>query len=178
VSRDEVRSQRRGRTDAACHVKRARKGSLPSDEPSRVSLREMPEVDFSRGYRDPKRFAVPLARTGIAVRASSLSKRGGDSKLLPSWASGVPVLLEEPRATGVHATDECFAVELDDGREIHVPLEWAVRLRDAPKRAIENVRISADGQYINWPDLGEDMHLHDLLYTRRVARMLRRARAR
>lgn len=85
---------------------------------------------------------------------------------------------EEPRAVGVRATSDCFAVELDDGREIHIPLEWAVRLRGATKRDIENVRISDDGQAINWPALDEDMRLSDLMYPQRVARIVRAERKR
>jgi len=53
-----------------------------------------------------------------------------------------------------------------------------VRLRGATKRDIENVRISDDGQAINWPALDEDMRLSDLMYPQRVARIVRAERKR
>ena len=81
----------------------------------------------------------------------------------------MPDLPEAPRATAVRISEYHFTVMLEDGRELAVPLEWFVRLRDAPRAKLENVRLLSDGEDIAWPDLDEDLHVFDLLYPKRFA---------
>ena len=69
----------------------------------------------------------------------------------------------------VSVGDYHFTVVLEDGRELAVPLEWFVRLRDAPRAKLENVRLMGAGEAICWPDLDEDLHVFDLLYPKRFA---------
>ena len=76
---------------------------------------------------------------------------------------------DEPRAVEVHAIDDCLAVYLEDGRELRLPLEFFVRLRDAPIAQIENVEIIAGGRDLHWPDLNEDIHVVDLFYPPKFA---------
>ena len=58
-------------------ARRARAESGPAETPSKASLREMPERDFSSGRRDPRRFAAPLARTGLVFRVGPGRPRNG-----------------------------------------------------------------------------------------------------
>jgi hypothetical protein len=85
----------------------------------------------------------------------------------------MPELDEMPRAMAVRISEYHFTVVLEDGRELAVPLEWFLRLRDAPRAALENVRLMGDGEDISWPDLDEDLHVFDLLYPKRFADELR-----
>lgn len=80
---------------------------------------------------------------------------------------------EYPRAVAVHINAPHFFLVLDDGRVLAVPLEWSVKLRDAPIDKLANVVLLGDGEDISWPDLNEDMHIFDLLYPRRFADQLR-----
>ena len=82
---------------------------------------------------------------------------------------GTPDVPEEPRAVAVTYTEDCFVIELEDGRALHVPLEWSVRLRDATPEQLKNVELVGGGMDLSWPDLDEDMHVVDLLYPPRFA---------
>jgi Protein of unknown function (DUF2442) len=81
----------------------------------------------------------------------------------------MPDLPEEPRAMAVCIGEYHFTIALEDGRELAIPLEWFVRLRDAPRAKLENVRLLGEGADISWPDLDEDLHVFDLLYPKRIA---------
>jgi hypothetical protein len=83
---------------------------------------------------------------------------------------GHPDMPEVPRAVEVHAIDDCLAVSLADGRELRLPLEFFVALRDATPQQIENVEYIDDGRDLHWPDLDEDIHVVDLLYPPRLAK--------
>ena len=81
----------------------------------------------------------------------------------------MPDLPEEPRATAVRIGEYHFTVVLEDGRELAVPLEWSIRLRDATRVQLENVKLIGGGTDLCWPDLDEDLHVVDLLYPSRFA---------
>jgi Protein of unknown function (DUF2442) len=81
----------------------------------------------------------------------------------------MPDLPEEPMAMEVRIGEHHFTILLEDGRELTVPFEWFVRLRDAPRAQLENVRIMGVGEALSWPDLDEDLHVFDLLYPKRFA---------
>jgi hypothetical protein len=60
--------------------------------------------------------------------------------------------------------DDAMQVNLTDGREIRVPLEWFPKLRDASPETRRNWRLIGKGIGIHWPDLDEDLSLEGLLH--------------
>jgi hypothetical protein len=70
---------------------------------------------------------------------------------------------EVPRAVAVRIGDDRFTVELEDGRELSVPLEWFPSLRGATRATRSNFRIIGGGIGIHWPDLDEDLSVAGLL---------------
>ena len=66
-------------------------------------------------------------------------------------------------ALDVHFTDDALHVELSDGREVSVPLEWFPRLRDATPEQRNNWRLIARGIGIHWEDVDEDISVVSLL---------------
>jgi len=54
-------------------------------------------------------------------------------------------------------------IELADGREISVPLEWFPSLRDATEAQRSNWRLIGRGVGIHWEDLDEDISVAGLL---------------
>lgn len=59
--------------------------------------------------------------------------------------------------------DDSMQVNLTDGREIRVPLEWFPKLRDASPKQRQNWRLIGKGIGIHWPDLDEDVSLEGML---------------
>lgn len=70
---------------------------------------------------------------------------------------------EQALATDVRLTDDRLIVELEDGRELSVPLEWFARLKNATPRQRSNWRFIAGGEGIHWPDVDEDLSVQALL---------------
>ena len=108
------------------------------------------------------------------MHENSLKSTGSDSTttgrpFLRADECCTPDVPEVPRAVAVTYADGCFVIALEDGRALHVPLEWSVRLRDATPEQLENVELVGGGVDISWPDLDEDMHVVDLLYPSRFA---------
>ena len=66
-------------------------------------------------------------------------------------------------ALTVHFTQDALRVELSDGREISVPLEWFPRLRDATSKQRKNWRLIAKGIGIHWEEVDEDISVATLL---------------
>jgi len=66
-------------------------------------------------------------------------------------------------AVGVRFDDEILHVQLTDGREISVPLEWFPTLRDATEAQRSNWRLIGRGVGIHWEDLDEDISVAGLL---------------
>ena len=50
-----------------------------------------------------------------------------------------------------------------DSRTISVPLVWYPRLIHATPAERSNLELWADGRYIHWPDLDEDLSVEGLL---------------
>ena len=69
----------------------------------------------------------------------------------------------EPRATGVSFNTNELIVQLADGRTIIVPLSWYPRLFNATPEQRAEYRIIGDGEYINWPQIDEDLTVAGLL---------------
>jgi Protein of unknown function (DUF2442) len=76
---------------------------------------------------------------------------------------------EQPRATGVEVVDGELIVDLEDGRSVHVPLEWFPKLRDAAPEALAEWRLVGRGVGIHWPKLDEDISVRGLLLPARAA---------
>ena len=66
-------------------------------------------------------------------------------------------------ALDVHCTDDTLTVNLSDGRQVSVPLEWFPRLRDATPKKRKNWRLIAKGIGIHWEDVDEDIAVSTLL---------------
>lgn len=73
------------------------------------------------------------------------------------------VLEIEPVAVEVTVTDDDLAVDLADGRCIHVPLAWYPRLFYASDTERQNWQLLGDGYAIEWPDLDEHIGIEGLL---------------
>ena len=69
----------------------------------------------------------------------------------------------EPIAVGITVTDDDLAVNLADGRSIHVPLAWFPRLFHASDAERQNWQLLGDGYAIEWPDLDEHIGVDGLL---------------
>jgi len=67
------------------------------------------------------------------------------------------------RASNVSTTETELIVHLVDGRTIIVPLEWYPRLNAATADQRAKYRLIGDGEYINWPDVDEDLSVSGLL---------------
>jgi len=67
------------------------------------------------------------------------------------------------RASNVSTTETELIVHLVDGRTIIVPLEWYPRLNQATVEERARYRLIGDGEYINWPDVDEDLSVAGLL---------------
>ena len=66
-------------------------------------------------------------------------------------------------AVSVHCDGEMLHVQLSDGREVSVPLEWFPRLRDATPTQRANWRLIGRGVGIHWEDIDEDLSVEGLL---------------
>lgn len=69
----------------------------------------------------------------------------------------------EARAMRVWFDEHMLRVELRDGREIAVPLDWFPSLRDAPPADREAWRLIGGGIGISWESLDEDLSVAGLL---------------
>ena len=66
-------------------------------------------------------------------------------------------------AIGIRFEAESLHVQLIDGREIVVPLEWFPTLRNATNEQRDNWRFIGKGVGIHWEDLDEDLSVGGLL---------------
>jgi len=69
--------------------------------------------------------------------------------------------------------DEMMRVQLTDGREISVPLEWFPSLRNANENQRKNWRLIGKGVGIHWEDIDEDLSVEGLLSTYPKSLMVR-----
>lgn len=70
-------------------------------------------------------------------------------------------------ARHVRFTAERLVVELTDGREIAVPLDWYPRLWHGTPEERQNWALIGDGDGIHWPDLDEDLSVESIVAGRR-----------
>jgi hypothetical protein len=72
-------------------------------------------------------------------------------------------LKTEPLAVDVSFSDATFAVALDDGRSLTVPIDWFPRLMGATAAQRQNWRLIGRGEGLHWPDVDEDISVLGLL---------------
>jgi hypothetical protein len=66
-------------------------------------------------------------------------------------------------ATSIRFDAERMHVQLSDGREISVPLEWFPSLRNATDEQRNKWRLIGKGVGIHWEELDEDISVEGLL---------------
>lgn len=66
-------------------------------------------------------------------------------------------------ASNLFFTEDKMIVQLEDGRELSVPLEWFHKLRNATKEQLEKWRFIGNGEGIHWEELDEDISIENLL---------------
>lgn len=66
-------------------------------------------------------------------------------------------------AVSTHCDNEMLHVQLSDGRQISVPMEWFPRLRDATPAQRQDWRLIGRGVSIHWEDIDEDISVEGLL---------------
>ncbi len=66
-------------------------------------------------------------------------------------------------ATDLSFTETKMIIQLEDGRELSVPLEWFAKLRNATKEQLEKWRFIGKGEGIHWEELDEDISVENLL---------------
>jgi len=76
---------------------------------------------------------------------------------------GSLVLAASALAVSVRFSNDMLYVQLSDGREVGVPLEWFPSLRDATADQRANWRLIGRGIGIHWEELDEDLSVEGLL---------------
>ncbi|MFA5031450.1 MAG: DUF2442 domain-containing protein [bacterium] len=66
-------------------------------------------------------------------------------------------------AVDVFFSKEKMHVQLSDGREIIIPIEWFPKLRNATEKQKNNWRLIGKGIGIHWKDIDEDLSVENLL---------------
>jgi Protein of unknown function (DUF2442) len=72
-------------------------------------------------------------------------------------------LINEPRCKKLTFNTDTFLVELDDGRELRVPLSYFPRLLNATPAQRKKFVISGGGVGLHWDELDEDISVRGLL---------------
>ena len=67
-------------------------------------------------------------------------------------------------AQKVWFSENMLVAQLEDGREISVPLEWYPKLRDASEEQLNNWRFIGGGIGIHWEELDEDLYVEGFLH--------------
>ena len=62
-------------------------------------------------------------------------------------------------------TDDLLYVQLEDGRELGVPLAWFPRLSAATPEQRANWQLLGRGVGLHWPDVDKDLSVAGLLST-------------
>ncbi len=73
--------------------------------------------------------------------------------------------LDPTRASAqkVSFTDDCLVVDLQDGRQVSVPLAWFPRLLHALPEQRQKWELLGGGGGIHWPEVDEDISVEGLL---------------
>ena len=63
----------------------------------------------------------------------------------------------------VQVTEQSLIVDFQDGRSLHLPLEWFPRLQNASPSGHNSWKLIEDGAVIRWSQLGQDLSAQSLL---------------
>lgn len=63
----------------------------------------------------------------------------------------------------VQVTEHSLIVDFQDGRSLHLPLEWFPRLQEASPSGRNSWKLIEDGTVIRWSQLGQDLSAQSLL---------------
>jgi hypothetical protein len=126
---------------------------------------EPPHIHVERGDGYAKFWLEPVDLADAKdLKNQDLKRARLSSTARPSWSDGVSISApDQPRATDVEVIDGELVVHLEDGRTVHVPLEWFPKLRDASPNEIADWRLVGRGVGIHWPKLDEDLSVRGLL---------------
>jgi len=72
-------------------------------------------------------------------------------------------LEHECLSTRLSFSEDSFTVNLNDGRQITIPLAWYPRLLAGTKHERENYEFIGGGEGVHWPKLDEDILIEGLL---------------
>jgi hypothetical protein len=72
-------------------------------------------------------------------------------------------LVSDAQAKAIRFDEDTMWVDLEDGRQLGVPLAYFPRLMNATAAQRENVTISGGGTGLHWDDLDEDISVPSLL---------------
>ncbi len=67
------------------------------------------------------------------------------------------------KAVSLSFSEGKMTIQLEDGRELSVPLEWFPRLRNASMNQLNDWRLIANGEGIHWNEIDEDILVERLL---------------
>lgn len=73
----------------------------------------------------------------------------------------------EPFAVAVQVVEVRIVVDLDDGRQLRVPIDWYPRLVHATAAERNHLELFGSGYAIEWPDIDEHLSVEGLLAGRR-----------
>lgn len=85
------------------------------------------------------------------------------STSVPSGRGMVAPPIAHARATGVAVLDDALVVQLEDGRQLSVPLAWYPRLADATDEQRAKWQLVGRGVGIHWPEIDEDLSVAGML---------------
>lgn len=72
------------------------------------------------------------------------------------------VIGKSSKAVDLSFTEHKMTFLLKDGRELSVPLEWFLRLKNADPELLEKWRFIGDGEGVHWIALDEDILIENL----------------
>ena len=72
-------------------------------------------------------------------------------------------LVSDAQAKAVRFDSSTMWIDLEDGRQLGVPLAYFPRLLNATPEQLDKFTISGGGTGLHWDDLDEDISVHSLL---------------
>jgi len=73
------------------------------------------------------------------------------------------ILTNKPLAKKLHFDADTMWIDLEDGRELGIPLAYFPRLLNASPEQLEKYTISGGGAGLHWDELDEDILVKNLL---------------
>ncbi len=71
-------------------------------------------------------------------------------------------------ATEISFTEDCFSLQLANGRILSVPFELVPSLSRATKEQRENCVLQGMGTGVHWPDIDEDLTIEGLILGNKI----------